>query len=49
MASGDSSPPDPLGTAPRCIGVQEAKTQLSARLARASAGEPIKLTRHGQP
>ena len=45
--SGPSSgPPGPL---PRCVNVQEAKTHLSALLARVAAGERIVLTRHGKP
>jgi prevent-host-death family protein len=34
---------------PRCINVQEAKTHLSALLARVAAGERIVLARHGKP
>ena len=33
----------------RCVNVQEAKTQLSALLARVEAGERIVLARHGKP
>jgi prevent-host-death family protein len=33
----------------RTINVQEAKTQLSALLARVAAGERIVLARHGKP
>ena len=40
----------PSGTAaPRCVNVQEAKTHLSALLARVAAGERIVLARHGKP
>lgn len=35
--------------APRCVNVQEAKTHLSALLARVAAGERIVLSRHGKP
>jgi prevent-host-death family protein len=35
--------------APRCVNVQEAKTDLSALLARVAAGERIVLSRHGKP
>jgi prevent-host-death family protein len=35
--------------APRCVNVQEAKTHLSALLARVAAGERIVLARHGKP
>jgi prevent-host-death family protein len=34
---------------PRCVNVQEAKTHLSALLARVAAGERIVLARHGKP
>lgn len=34
---------------PRTINVQEAKTHLSALLARVAAGERIVLARHGKP
>ena len=37
------------GSAPRCINVQEAKTHLSALLARVAAGERILLARNGKP
>ncbi len=33
----------------RCVNVQEAKTHLSALLARVAAGERIVLARHGKP
>ena len=33
----------------RCVNVQEAKTHLSALLARVAAGEHIVLARHGKP
>ncbi|MEB3348560.1 MAG: type II toxin-antitoxin system prevent-host-death family antitoxin [Cyanobacteriota bacterium] len=40
----------PSGSAPpRCVNVQEAKTHLSALLARVVAGERIVLARHGKP
>ncbi|QPN64467.1 type II toxin-antitoxin system Phd/YefM family antitoxin [Synechococcus sp. CBW1004] len=42
-------PPSSLPPEPRCINVQEAKTHLSALLARVSAGERIVLARHGKP
>jgi prevent-host-death family protein len=42
--------PAPSGpAAPRFINVQEAKTRLSALLARVAAGEHIVLARHGKP
>ncbi|MFM7550828.1 MAG: type II toxin-antitoxin system Phd/YefM family antitoxin [Cyanobacteriota bacterium] len=44
MASAPADPPD----APRCVNVQEAKTHLSALLARVAAGERIVLARHGK-
>lgn len=37
------------GSAPRSINVQEAKTHLSALLARVAAGERILLARNGRP
>lgn len=42
-------PPAPPGPTPRCVNVQEAKTHLSALLARVAAGERIVLARHGKP
>jgi prevent-host-death family protein len=42
-----SGPSGPAAT--RCVNVQEAKTHLSALLARVAAGEPIVLSRHGKP
>lgn len=39
----------PPGPPPRCVNVQEAKTHLSALLARVAAGERIVLARHGKP
>jgi len=39
------NPPHPGG----CANVQEAKTHLSALLARVAAGERIVLSRHGKP
>ncbi len=42
--------PSPSGSdAQRCVNVQEAKTHLSALLARVAAGERIVLSRHGKP
>jgi prevent-host-death family protein len=41
--------PKPPDSAPRCINVQEAKTHLSALLARVAAGERIVLARNGKP
>ncbi|MFM7229592.1 MAG: type II toxin-antitoxin system Phd/YefM family antitoxin [Cyanobacteriota bacterium] len=51
MASAQGAPsPVPSGSAaPRCVNVQEAKTHLSALLARVAAGERIVLARHGKP
>ena len=51
MASAGGGPsPVPSGSAaPRCVNVQEAKTHLSALLARVAAGERIVLARHGKP
>ena len=43
-SSGPSGP-----AAQRCVNVQEAKTHLSALLARVAAGERIVLSRHGKP
>jgi prevent-host-death family protein len=43
LSTGPSEP------SPRCINVQEAKTHLSALLARVEAGERIVLARHGKP
>jgi len=37
------------GPSPRCVNVQDAKTYLSALLARVAAGERIELARHGKP
>lgn len=47
MASAQGAPsPVPSGSAaPRCVNVQEAKTHLSALLARVAAGERIVLAR----
>ena len=45
----DSLPPGQQQPLPRCINVQEAKTHLSALLARVAAGERIVLARHGKP
>ena len=42
-----SGPSGPAAT--RCVNVQEAKTHLSALLARVAAGERIVLSRHGKP
>ena len=43
-------PPGASGSgAPRTINVHEAKTHLSALLARVAAGERIVLSRHGKP
>lgn len=42
------SPASP-GPKPRSVNVQEAKTHLSALLARVAAGERIVLSRHGKP
>ncbi|MFM9101580.1 MAG: type II toxin-antitoxin system Phd/YefM family antitoxin [Cyanobium sp.] len=39
----------PPATAPGMVNVQEAKTHLSALLARVAAGERIVLARHGKP
>lgn len=39
----------PPAAAPAFINVQEAKTHLSALLARVAAGERIVLARHGKP
>ena len=42
--------PGPSGpAATRCVNVQEAKTHLSALLARVAAGERIVLSRPGKP
>jgi len=43
-----ATPPAADG-APRCVNVQEAKTHLSALLARVAAGERIVLARNGKP
>lgn len=44
------SQPTPANPMPaRTINVQEAKTHLSALLARVAAGESIVLARHGKP
>ncbi len=45
---GAPSPASP-GPKPRSVNVQEAKTHLSALLARVAAGERIVLARHGKP
>jgi prevent-host-death family protein len=42
-----ATPANPMPA--RTINVQEAKTQLSALLARVAAGERIVLARHGKP
>lgn len=49
VVQGDPSPGPTGPDAPRCLNVQEAKTQLSALLARVAAGERSVLSRHGQP
>lgn len=50
MASAHGLPSSgPPATAPAFINVQEAKTHLSALLARVAAGERIVLARHGKP
>jgi len=46
---GPPSGSSPLDRTPRCVNVQEAKTHLSALLARVAAGERIVLARHGKP
>ncbi len=45
---GAPSPASP-GPKQRSVNVQEAKTHLSALLARVAAGERIVLSRHGKP
>ena len=45
---GAPSPASP-GPNPRSVNVQEAKTHLSALLARVAAGERIVLSRYGKP
>jgi prevent-host-death family protein len=50
MPSSQGAPSPGLpGPTPRCVNVQEAKTHLSALLARVAAGERIVLARHGKP
>jgi prevent-host-death family protein len=49
VVQGDPSPGPSGPDAPRCVNVQEAKTHLSALLARVAAGERIVLSRHGKP
>ncbi len=49
VVQGDPSPGPSGPAATRCINVQEAKTHLSALLARVAAGERIVLSRHGKP
>ena len=49
VVQGDSSPGPSGPPATRCVNVQEAKTHLSALLARVAAGERIVLSRHGKP
>ena len=50
MASAHGLPSSgPPAAAPAFINVQEAKTHLSALLARVAAGERIVLARHGKP
>jgi hypothetical protein len=50
MASAQGGPSSgPAEPSPRCINVQEAKTHLSALLARVAAGERIVLARNGKP
>ena len=39
----------PPGSSSRTVNVQEAKTHLSALLARVEAGERVILSRHGKP
>jgi prevent-host-death family protein len=41
--------PSPRNVSTKPINVQEAKTHLSALLARVAAGERIVLSRHGKP
>ena len=47
QGASSSGPSGPAAT--RCVNVQEAKTHLSALLARVAAGERIVLSRHGKP
>ena len=49
VVQGDPSPGPSGPDAPRCVNVQEAKTHLSALLARVAAGERSVLARHGKP
>jgi len=49
VVQGDPSPGPSGPDAPRCVNVQEAKTHLSALLARVAAGERSVLSRHGKP
>jgi prevent-host-death family protein len=49
VVQGDPSPGPSGPAATRCVNVQEAKTHLSALLARVAAGERIVLSRHGKP
>ena len=46
LPTGPSVPP---GSSGRTVNVQEAKTHLSALLARVEAGERVILSRHGKP
>ena len=47
QGASSSGPSGPAAT--RCVNVQEAKTHLSALLARVAAGERSVLSRHGKP
>ena len=49
VVQGDPSPGPSGPAATRCVNVQEAKTHLSALLARVAAGERSVLSRHGKP
>jgi len=49
VVQGDPSPGPSGPAATRCVNVQEAKTHLSALLARVAAGERIVLSRLGKP